>query len=100
MSEWLSRRALVPLERYTHETLLERFGLRPDTSYDLLLCAVYYRVFIADRAQQEQPVRSGAFSETKGSSSLTAAERDAQLAGHPAVQQAPAASPSTTPFVS
>jgi hypothetical protein len=30
VKEWLSRRALVPLERYTHETLLERYGRIPD----------------------------------------------------------------------
>ena len=28
--EWLGRRALIPLERYTRETLLERFGEVPD----------------------------------------------------------------------
>jgi len=30
VGEWLSRKALVPLEHYTHETLLERFGRIPD----------------------------------------------------------------------
>jgi len=34
--------------------LLERFELPHDTSYDLLLCALYYRTFIADRSQDEQ----------------------------------------------
>jgi uncharacterized RDD family membrane protein YckC len=34
--------------------LLEMFGLPPDTSYDLLLCALYYRTFIADRSQDER----------------------------------------------
>src|SRR5438105_6978783 len=34
--------------------LLNRFGLPPDTSYDLLLCALYYRTFIADRSQDER----------------------------------------------
>jgi uncharacterized RDD family membrane protein YckC len=34
--------------------LLDRFGLPPDTSYDLLLCALYYRTFIADRSRDEQ----------------------------------------------
>jgi hypothetical protein len=28
--QWLGRRALIPLERYTHETMLERFGRIPD----------------------------------------------------------------------
>jgi len=30
------------------QPLLERFGLPGDTSYDLLLCALYYRTFVAD----------------------------------------------------
>jgi hypothetical protein len=30
VGEWLSQRARVPLERYTHETLMERFGSIPD----------------------------------------------------------------------
>jgi uncharacterized RDD family membrane protein YckC len=34
--------------------LLSRFGLPPDTSYDLVLCALYYRTFIADRSQDER----------------------------------------------
>ncbi len=34
--------------------LLNRFGLPPDTSYDLVLCALYYRTFIADRSQDER----------------------------------------------
>jgi uncharacterized RDD family membrane protein YckC len=34
--------------------LLERFSLPSDTSYDLLLCALYYRTFIADRSQDER----------------------------------------------
>ena len=28
--EWLRQRALIPLERYTHDTLIERFGAIPD----------------------------------------------------------------------
>jgi uncharacterized RDD family membrane protein YckC len=34
--------------------LLRRFGMPSDTSYDLLLCAMYYRLFIADRGDDEQ----------------------------------------------
>jgi len=34
--------------------LLERFGLPPDTSYDLVLCALYYRTFIGDLSQDER----------------------------------------------
>ncbi|HEX5103436.1 MAG TPA: RDD family protein [Pirellulaceae bacterium] len=40
--------------RHLAEPLLERFGLPPDTSYDLLLCSLYYRTFIADRSQDER----------------------------------------------
>ncbi len=28
--DWLSKRARVPLDRYTHDTLMERFGRIPD----------------------------------------------------------------------
>jgi hypothetical protein len=53
------RRFFTPLRRrevarHLAEPLLERFGLPPDTSYDLLLCALYYRTFIADRSQDER----------------------------------------------
>ena len=40
--------------RHLAMPLLERFGLPADTSYDLLLCALYYRTFIADRSQDER----------------------------------------------
>lgn len=40
--------------RHLAVPLLDRFGLPLDTSYDLLLCALYYRTFIADRSQDEQ----------------------------------------------
>jgi uncharacterized RDD family membrane protein YckC len=40
--------------RHLAVPLLDRFGLPPDTSYDLLLCALYYRTFIADRSRDEQ----------------------------------------------
>jgi uncharacterized RDD family membrane protein YckC len=36
--------------KHLAEPLLEQFGMRKDTSHDLLLCALYYRTFIADRA--------------------------------------------------
>jgi hypothetical protein len=35
------------------EPLLRRFGFREDTSYDLLLCALYHRTFITDRTSDE-----------------------------------------------
>jgi uncharacterized RDD family membrane protein YckC len=40
--------------KHLAEPLLDRFGLPADTSYDLLLCALYYRTFIADRSQDER----------------------------------------------
>ncbi|MCI0361463.1 MAG: RDD family protein [Planctomycetaceae bacterium] len=40
--------------KHLAEPLLERFGLPLDTSYDLLLCALFYRTFIADRSQDER----------------------------------------------
>ena len=39
--------------RHLAQPLLERFGFPPDTSYDLLLCALYYRTFVADRSQDD-----------------------------------------------
>lgn len=33
--------------------MLEKFGLPADTSYDLLLCALYYRAFIADQGLED-----------------------------------------------
>lgn len=35
------------------EPLLEKFGLPEDTGYDLFLCAMYYRAFIADQGQED-----------------------------------------------
>jgi uncharacterized RDD family membrane protein YckC len=42
------------IAKYLGEPLLKKFGLREDTSYDLLLCALYYRAFIADRREDER----------------------------------------------
>ncbi len=39
--------------RHAAQPLLEQFGLPDNTSYDLLLCAMYYRLFIADRGADE-----------------------------------------------
>ena len=35
------------------EPLLRQYGLPSNTSYDLLLCTMYYRLFIADRGDDE-----------------------------------------------
>ncbi len=68
------RRYFTPARRreiagHLGEPLLQRFGLPSDTSYDLLLCALYHRTFISDRpeespqresrSQHDQPVSSG-----------------------------------------
>jgi uncharacterized RDD family membrane protein YckC len=43
------------------EPLLRQYGLPSNTSYDLLLCTMYYRLFIADRAEDEvHAARAGA----------------------------------------
>jgi uncharacterized RDD family membrane protein YckC len=44
--------------RHLAAPLLEQFGMRKDTSHDLLLCALYYRTFIADRAGEDAPASS------------------------------------------
>jgi len=38
------------IARHLAEPLLEKFGLPSDTSYDLLLCALYYRTFLAQQS--------------------------------------------------
>ena len=40
--------------RHLAEPLLQQFGFPLDTSYDLLLCALYYRSFVADRSDEER----------------------------------------------
>jgi uncharacterized RDD family membrane protein YckC len=42
------------IARHLAEPLLEKFGMRPDTSHDLLLCALYYRTFITDRMREDE----------------------------------------------
>lgn len=39
--------------RHLAEPLLEKFGLPRDTSYDLLLCALYHQTFVTDRVAEE-----------------------------------------------
>jgi uncharacterized RDD family membrane protein YckC len=53
------RRFFHPVRRrevakHLAEPLLAKFGLPADTSYDLLLCSLYYRKFIADRGEDER----------------------------------------------
>ena len=40
------------IARHLGEPLLKKLGLPGDTSFDLLLCALYYRTFISDRADE------------------------------------------------
>jgi hypothetical protein len=39
----------IEIARHLAEPLRDRFNLPASTSYDLLLCALYHRTFIADR---------------------------------------------------
>jgi hypothetical protein len=49
------------IARHLAEPLLVRFGLPADTSHDLLLCALYYRTFVADRGHEETPAGPSPF---------------------------------------
>ena len=42
--------------RHLAEPLLARFGFPPDTGYDLFLCAMYHRAFVADRGEEERRI--------------------------------------------
>lgn len=42
------------VSRHLAEPLLVQFGFPLDTSYDLLLCALYYRSFVADRSDSDR----------------------------------------------
>ena len=53
--------------RHLGEPLLRQFGLPSDTSHDLLLCAMYYRAFIADRGDEAR--RTSEFGESPFSQS-------------------------------
>jgi uncharacterized RDD family membrane protein YckC len=48
--------------RHLGEPLAKKLGLREDTSHDLLLCALYYRTFIADRPEDDRPQWAGGVS--------------------------------------
>jgi uncharacterized RDD family membrane protein YckC len=59
LSHYAERRAYFSaprrreVARHLAQPLLKQFGLPSSTSYDLLLCAMYYRLFIADRGDDE-----------------------------------------------
>ena len=48
--------------RHLAEPLLREFGFPLDTSYDLLLCALYYRSFVADRGDESEAMNTVAVS--------------------------------------
>ncbi|MCU0874754.1 MAG: RDD family protein [Pirellulaceae bacterium] len=48
-----SRRGEVA--KHLAQPLLAQFGMRGDTSHDLLLCALYYRTFVTDRSADALP---------------------------------------------
>ncbi len=58
LSAYVERGAIFLLQRRAEiarilgEPLAQRFGLPANISHDLLICALYYHVFIADRAAQ------------------------------------------------
>jgi uncharacterized RDD family membrane protein YckC len=60
LAAYVDRRRFFSLQRrrevarHLAEPLLVQFGFPADTSYDLLLCALYYRSFIADRSDEER----------------------------------------------
>ena len=64
LSDYVQRRQAMPLARraeiarHVGEILRVKFDLPPGVSHDLLLCALYYRAFIADRPEEEEPSRN------------------------------------------
>jgi hypothetical protein len=61
--KYVARRAAFGRERRSEiarrlgEVLVRQYNLPPQTSHDLLLCALYYRAFVADRIDTPQPPR-------------------------------------------
>ncbi|MFI4875569.1 MAG: RDD family protein, partial [Blastopirellula sp. JB062] len=51
------------IARHLAEPMLKQFNLPADTSYDLMLCALYYRTFLsdssADRTSNESQLYAG-----------------------------------------
>jgi hypothetical protein len=66
LSVYVARRELFPparrfeIARTLAEPMAERFGLPAETNPDLLLCALYYRAFIAGMRPGEPPVSPAA----------------------------------------
>ena len=57
---YFSEARRTEVARHVAEPLIRRLHLSPETDYDLLLCALYYRAFIADWVDEEQLDRDGA----------------------------------------
>jgi uncharacterized RDD family membrane protein YckC len=63
LSDYVDRRKVfgfarrAEIARHLAEPLRVRFNLHPETSPDLLLCALYYRAFIADKIDPDAPAR-------------------------------------------
>jgi uncharacterized RDD family membrane protein YckC len=61
LSTYVQRRQTFPwqrraeIARHVGEPMRVKLGLPPGTSYDLLLCALYHRAFIADRVDEPAP---------------------------------------------
>jgi uncharacterized RDD family membrane protein YckC len=61
LAMYVDRRRFFTVERrrevarHLAEPLIRQFGLMPDTSHDLLLCALYFRTFVADRTDSVRP---------------------------------------------
>lgn len=67
------------IARHLAEPLLARFGLPMDTSYDLFLCALYFRAFSPDRGAE--PPRPFAGTERSGALAAPAAAENFLAAG-------------------
>lgn len=50
---YLSAARRHEIAQHLGRILVPHFGLDPDTSYDLLLCALYYRTFVSDEFDEE-----------------------------------------------
>jgi uncharacterized RDD family membrane protein YckC len=65
LASYIERRRFFPpgrradISRHIGQPLCQRFGLLPDTNHDLLMCALYYRAFIADQGQEDATQLSG-----------------------------------------
>lgn len=79
LSAYVDRRRFFSLPRrrevarHLAEPLMARFGFPADTSYDLLLCALYHRTFIAEHSEEDSVSSSGGDSPFSASANFPAA---------------------------